>query len=313
MMNVEPSKSSPRKVRVLINPKSGLGTSFDSFWGIIESCFGGDDCEVTYQFSNSVADGKWKARRAVQENVDTILVAGGDGMVNSIGSELIGTPASLGVIPTGSGNGFARHFGIPMDITRAIRCLSDATRCSIDVGIANGHPFFVTCSMAWDAAIVRSFEALPFRGIAPYVFAAATEWISFSPQPFEIEFDGREILSFKEPAICTVANLTQYGGGAQIAPRARPDDGLMEMVMVRHQDLPLLVVNIARLFNGTIDQLPQVFTRQFRHLVVRRKKRAPIQVDGELIEAQPDIEIGLRHKALSILVPRLPRGAHALS
>ncbi|NCC92644.1 MAG: hypothetical protein EOM10_05095 [Opitutae bacterium] len=291
-------------LRVLVNPKSGMGTSFDSFCGIIESCFGANGAMVTYQFSNDINDGKQKARQAVSDGVDTLLIAGGDGMVNSIGSELIGTDVALGVIPTGSGNGFARHFGIPLDISRAIRALADASRSSIDVGTANGRPFFVTCSMAWDAAIVRGFEALPFRGIAPYVFAAATEWMTFIPQPFTIEFDGRETLSFQEPAICTVANLTQWGGGAQIAPRARPDDGYMEMVMVRHQDLPLLLMNIGRLFNGTIDQLSQVFTRRFRHLAVQRQRSAPIQVDGELIDAPPDIQIALQHRALRVLVPR---------
>jgi len=293
-----------RKVRVLINPKSGLGTSFDSFWGIIENCFGSEQTDVSYQFSRSVEDGQRKTQRAIQEGVRTILVAGGDGMVNSIGSELIGSATALGVIPTGSGNGFARHFGIPMDIPRAVRALADADRQSIDVGTANGRHFLVTCSMAWDAAIVRGFEALPFRGIVPYVFAAASEWITFSPQPFEVEFDDKETVSFKEPAICTVANLTQWGGGAQIAPRARPDDGMMEMVMVRHQDLPLLLVNVGRLFNGTIDQLPQVFTRQFRSLVVRRQHPAPIQVDGELVDTGSEIRISLQPKALSVLVPR---------
>ncbi len=74
--------------------------------------------------------------------------------------------------------------------------------------------------------------------------------------------------------------------------------------MVRHQDLPLLLMNIGRLFNGTIDQLSQVFTRRFRHLAVQRQRSAPIQVDGELIDAPPDIQIALQHRALQVLVPK---------
>jgi diacylglycerol kinase (ATP) len=294
----------PRKVRVLVNPKSGLGAAFDSFWGLVEKHWGGEHTDVSYQFSNDVADGKRKAERAIQDGADTILVAGGDGMVNSIGSVLAGTQTALGVIPTGSGNGFARHFGIPLDIPGAVTALADARRQPIDVGTANGRPFFVTCSMAWDAAIVRGFEALPFRGIAPYVFAAATELIGYVAQPFEVELDeGREKLSFPNPVIFTVANLTQFGGGAQIAPQARPDDGLMEMVVVLRQDLPLLLVNIGRLFNGTVDQLSQVSTQRFRRMDVRRRNAAPIQLDGELVAAGPDVEIRLLPKALVVLVP----------
>jgi diacylglycerol kinase family enzyme len=293
-----------RKVRVLVNPKSGLGASFDALWGLVEKHWGGARADVSYQFSHDVADGQRKAARALADGVDTLLVAGGDGMVNSIGSALVGTSVALGVIPTGSGNGFARHFGIPLDLAGAIQTLAGAWRLPIDVGTANGRPFFVTCSMAWDAAIVRGFEALPFRGIAPYVFAAATELIGYDAQPFDVELDeGREKLSFPNPVIFTAANLTQYGGGAQIAPQARADDGLMEMVVVLRQDLPFLLVNIGRLFNGTLDRLPQVLTRRFRTLAVRRRSAAPIQLDGELVEAGRAVEIRLLPQALVVLVP----------
>ncbi|MDD2240905.1 MAG: diacylglycerol kinase family lipid kinase [Kiritimatiellae bacterium] len=303
-MSAEHARGSRRKCRVLINPKSGTKSAVASLRELIERGLTRAQAEVTTQFSHSVADGQQKARRAVQEEVDTIFVVGGDGMVNSIGSELIGTPTALGVIPTGSGNGFARHFGIPLDLPQAIEVLATAPRFAIDVGTANGHPFFVTCSMAWDAEIVRSFEAMPMRGIAPYVFAAAAELITFDPQPFDIEFDGHETVTFDYPAICTVANLTQYGGGAQIAPSARPDDGIMEMVMVRHRDLPHVLVNIRRLFNGTIDQLPQVFTRPFRRLVVTRPQAGPIQVDGELRESPAGVQIDLRPRGLTVRVPQ---------
>ena len=294
--------SDPRQVRVLVNPKSGLGTSFDSFWGAVEKHFG-RDADVAYQFSRDVADGRRKAERAVRDGVDVVLVAGGDGMVNSIGGALVGTPVALGVIPTGSGNGFARHFGIPLDVAGAVAALARARRRAIDVGTANGRPFFVTCSLAWDAAIARRFAAFPFRGIAPYVFAAAAELITYAPQTIHAVLDGAPAQTFSDPILFTVANLTQYGGGAQIAPRARPDDGLMELVVALRPDLPLLLINIARLFNGTLDELPQVATRRFRQLDLHRAQATPIQLDGELVEAGRDVQIRLLPRALTVLVP----------
>ena len=302
-MKPERQGNDPRKVRVLANPRSGLGTSFDSFWGIIEEQFGQPGADVSYQFSNDVADGRRKAERAVRDGVDAVLVAGGDGMVNSIGSVLVGTPVSLGVIPTGSGNGFARHFGIPLDVAGAVKALARARRKTIDVGTVNGRPFFVTCSLAWDAAIARGFEAFPFRGIAPYVFAAAAQLIAYKDQPIHAALDGAPAQIFSAPILFTIANLTQYGGGAQIAPRARPDDGLMELVVVQRPDLPVTLMNIARLFNGTIDQLPQIATRRFRQMDLHRPRSTPIQMDGELVEAGRDLEIRLLPKALSVLVP----------
>ena len=295
-----------RKIRVLVNPKSGIGTSFDSFWGLVEKYWGGRHANVTYQFSNDIADGRLKAKHALEDGVDTILVAGGDGMVNSIGSVLVHTPVALGVIPTGSGNGFARHFGIPLDIPSAVESLARTRRRTIDVGTVNGHPFFVTCSLAWDAAIVQRFEAFPFRGIAPYVFAAAAEWFTYENQPIHATLDGAPTQIFPNPILFTVANLTQYGGGAQIAPKARPYDGFMELVVTLRPDLPLLLLNIARLFNGTIDQLPQITTRRFRILDIHRAKAMPIQMDGELVDAGRDIQVRLLPKALTVLVPGRP-------
>lgn len=306
-MKPEPPTDSLRRVRVLVNPKSGLGFSFDSFWGIVEEQFGPFGADVSYQFSRDVADGRRKAESAVRDGVDALIVVGGDGMVNSIGSALVGTPVALGVVPTGSGNGFARHFGIPLDLPGAVRALARSRRRAIDVGAANGRPFFVTCSLAWDAAIVRGFEAFPFRGIVPYVFAAASELIAYEPQPFEVALDGEPAQVFADPVIFTLANLTQYGGGAQIAPQARSDDGQMEMVVVLRQDLPLVLVNVARLFNGTLDRLPQVLTRRFRTLTVRRRRATPIQLDGELVEAGAEVEIRLLPQTLSVLVPEEAR------
>jgi len=306
-MKPGPPTDSLRRVRVLVNPKSGLGFSFDSFWGIVEEQFGPFGADVSYQFSRDVADGRRKAEGAVRAGVDALIVVGGDGMVNSIGSALVGTPVALGVVPTGSGNGFARHFGIPLDLPGAVRALARSRRRAIDVGAANGRPFFVTCSLAWDAAIVRGFEAFPFRGIVPYVFAAASELIAYEPQPFEVALDGEPAQGFADPVIFTLANLTQYGGGAQIAPQARSDDGQMEMVVVLRQDLPLVLVNVARLFNGTLDRLPQVLTRRFRTLTVRRRRATPIQLDGELVEAGAEVEIRLLPQTLSVLVPEEAR------
>ena len=304
-----PIPDAPRRIRVLANPKSGLGASFAALVDAVEQHFGGSGTDLSYQLSRDINDGRRKTDQAVRDGVDTLLVAGGDGMVNSIGGSLVGTPVALGVIPTGSGNGFARHFGIPLDLAGAVQALSRATRRSIDVGTANGRPFFVTCSMAWDAAIARRFEAFPFRGIAPYVFAAAAELFTYEDQPIHATLDGGPAQLFPNPILFTVANLTQYGGGAQIAPKARPDDGFMEMVVILRPDLPMMLANIARLFNGTLDQLPQVLTRRFRSLDIHRPNATSIQLDGELVQAGRDIEIRLLPKALSVLVPRAHRSS----
>jgi YegS/Rv2252/BmrU family lipid kinase len=295
-----------RRVLALVNRKSGLRRSFEAVRSALDEFWDLPGIDLVYQFCQSAADGTDKARRAVERSVDIVLVAGGDGTVNSVGRALIGTEIAMGVIPTGSGNGFARHFGIPLSPSKAARALAAATATKIDVGFAGDRPFLVTCSMAWDAAIARSFERSPIRGIIPYVFAGVQEFFEYQPQDIAVELDGRERLTFPAPIVFTVANLTQYGGGARIAPHARHDDGFLELVTASRQDIPVLLANLNRFFDGTIDRIPKVVSRQFRRMVVRRERAAAIQIDGEFVEAPAEVEVRVAPGALNVLVPAQP-------
>ncbi|MCZ7592234.1 MAG: diacylglycerol kinase family lipid kinase [Kiritimatiellae bacterium] len=293
-------------VRVLMNPHSGRGHSLDDVVHSVNRHWSELGCDVSFEFSNNEQDGRRKARRAVGDGVSVVLVMGGDGIVNTIGSELIGSDVALGVIPTGSGNGFARHFGVPLNIEAAAKALTRATVRKIDVGVANGRPFFITCSMAADASLVRTIETFPFRGIIPYVFAAAYEMFDYQPQRFEVTLDGREKLEFHSPLVFTAANLTQFGGGLRIAPTAEPDDGLLELVVIEKPETGRALANVPRFFDGTLDGLPGVVTHRFKQMRVRREKKAVIQVDGELQESEAEVEVSVEPRVLSVLVPEKP-------
>jgi diacylglycerol kinase family enzyme len=292
-----------QRVRILINPSSGLGFALDRVRSALIKYWDLPDNDLAIQFSTSKEDGQAKARRAVEDGVGKLLVIGGDGMVNTIGSMLIDTDTALGVIPAGSGNGFARHFNTPLDIVKATEALASAAVQRIDVGFADGQPFFATCSLAWDAALVDIFDKSPVRGVLPYVFAAVYKLFDYTPQPFTLLIDDREEIIIEDPLLCTVANLTQYGGGAQIAPNARADDGKLQLVTLRQRDLPWIVPMLGKLFDGTIDRLPEFQTRSFSRLTVRRKKKGPMQLDGELLPAPAEVEISVRPRALNVLVP----------
>lgn len=307
---MNPNEQAPvakrRQVRVLMNPHSGRSHALDDVVHSVNRHWSEVDCDVTFEFSNNEQDGRRKARRAVSEGVDAVLVMGGDGIVNTIGAELIHKNVALGVIPTGSGNGFARHFGIPLNIDAAARALAHSTPRKIDAGVANGRPFFVTCSMAADASLVRTIETFPFRGIVPYVFAAAYEMFDYQPQRFEVVLDGHEKLEFNSPLVFTAANLTQFGGGLRIAPTAEPDDGLLELVVIEKPEAGRALANVPRFFDGTLDSLSGVVTHRFKKMQVRREKKAVIQVDGELQESNADVEVTVESRALSVLVPDKP-------
>jgi len=295
--------SEKKKVRILINPNSGLGTALDRIRDPLLEHWDLPETDLSIQFSKSKKDGQAKARRAIDEGVGKLLVMGGDGIINTIGNVLIGTDVALGVIPTGSGNGFARHFDIPLDIVKATQALASAKAKQIDVGYANDQPFFVTCSLAWDAALVDAFEKSPVRGVLPYIFAGVYQFFEYTPQPFTFLLDETEELHIPDPLLCTIANLTQYGGGAQIAPGAKSDDGQLQLVTIRRRDFAKVVPMIGKVFDGTCDRLREIETRSFKTLTVHREKEGPMQLEGELLSAPADIHIRVQPRALNVLVP----------
>jgi diacylglycerol kinase (ATP) len=298
------ARSKDRRVLVLANPKSGLSWSFNQMRRAMDTWWDVPGTDLCYQFCQNPEDGLAKTRRAVERGTDIVLVVGGDGTVSTVGRALIGTDAALGMIPAGSGNGFARHFGIPLTPAHAARTLAQATVRQIDVGLADETPFLVTCSMAWDAAIARSFARSRIRGILPYAFAGVQGFFEYQPQDISVELDSVEQITFPSPVVFTVANLSQYGGGAKIAPRARPDDGRLELVVALRQDMPRLMANIHRLFDGSINAVPEVISRTFRSMRVRRAHASAIQIDGELVEAGREVAVRVLPRALKVLVPQ---------
>lgn len=293
----------PRRIVVLVNRKSGLTWSFDAMRRAFEQHWEKPGVDLKYQFTQDVEDGERKTRRCIDDGVDTVVVVGGDGTVSTIGRILVGSPVALGVIPVGSGNGFARHFGIALSPERAVRQLAAAGRQAIDVGVANGTAFLVTCSMAWDASLVKHFERMPIRGVLPYVLAGVQEFFEHRPRRIAATLDTGETMVFDDAMVFTIANLTQFGGGARIAPHARPDDGRLELVVAMRQDIARLVANIGRLFDGTLSELPEVAFHSFRSMHVSRGEPGPIQIDGELVEAGAELDITVNTGSLNVLVP----------
>jgi len=259
--------------------------------------------EVEVHVSQSKADTTERLSPANLGEVDTILVAGGDGMINSVGGELMGRELTLGVLPTGSGNGFARHFGIPLKLPKAAAALASAQPVQIDVGTVNGTPFFVTASFAWDAALVETYERMPMRGVPSYGVAGMMELFRYHPQAFEVAFDDGTTESFPQPILFTVANLTQFGGGAVVAPQADPMDGQLDLVEIDKSNIPNVIWRARAFFERRWDQTDAVRTRRFRALHMTRAEPGPVQVDGEIMEASADVEVAVRPGALRVLVP----------
>ncbi len=293
-----------KRILTLINPQSGSSDSVAKAIAGIREAWEAPDVDLKFQFTTSHEDGHGKATAAVDAGVDTVIAVGGDGTINAIGTALIGRTARLCVIPTGSGNGFARHFDIPLDTHDAALQLRQGRVLRIDVGRVNNTPFLVTMSCAWEVDIAKHFEAMPMRGILPYVLSAVYGVFTYSPQPFRLTIDDEPPILIEHPMLCTVANLTQYGSGVKIAPSAQPDDGLLELVVMERGGLTTLLNQLPSLLLEDPEVIPAFTTQPFRSLRIEREEPSAIQIDGELKEAEAVLSIDIIPSALNVMVPQ---------
>jgi diacylglycerol kinase (ATP) len=233
---------------------------------------------------------------------DLVIAAGGDGTIHEVACALVGTDTPLGIIPVGSGNGFARALGIPVDLKAAVDALSTAVPRPIDVGTVNGQLFLSTAGIGLDAAIACRFsEGSHRRGVLPYVLYGLREWFTHVPEPLDIDLDG--VTSREEPIITVVANTDQYGAGAIIAPGAKPDDGRLLVCRISRMSALRAILSLRRLFNGTLDRASFFVSGPATDAVVTRRGPGPIQLDGEPAMAESVLRFGVRPRALTVCVP----------
>lgn len=241
------------------------------------------------------------ARHALDDGIELVVAVGGDGTMNEVATALVGTHATLGLVPCGSGNGLARHLGLHGSHRRALDILLTGRPQLIDSGLADGHPFFTTAGVGFEAEIAARFNRLTRRGFARYLSTSASAFYRWRPQDFIISHDGasESVRAFT----LAVSNANQYGNNARIAPDARIDDGLLDLCAVPpvrwRNALPLAV----RLFGGTIGRVPGITMRRSACFTIERPQGGLLHTDGEVYEAGTRLAFVVRPASLRVLVP----------
>ena len=170
------------------------------------------------------------ARRAVDEGLDRVIAWGGDGTINEAAGPLIRSETILGVVPGGSGDGFAGGLKIPADPERALAQAVSATVMKLDVGWMGDRHFLNAAGVGFDAAVAEAFRRRRSRGLAGYVAAGLGSALTYRCVPYSLELDGKETTA--PQFLVAFANGPQYGNGFVIAPDADPTDGWLDAVIV---------------------------------------------------------------------------------
>lgn len=218
------------------------------------------------------------ARRAVDAGYDGVLVCGGDGTINETALAMIGTDVPMGIIPAGSGNGLARHLEIPMNPIESLRVIAERNIRACDYGEVNGHPFFCTFGIGFDAAVSDRFAMSHSRGKMTYVRSAFQEFADYQALHYHIVADGEEIDT--DAFLIAVCNAAQYGNNAYIAPEASLVDGKLDLVIVpKITHLGILALGV-ELITGSLNYNKKVIRRQVSEVTIMRES-GPAHLDGE--------------------------------
>lgn len=291
------------KVVAILNPRAGIAAR-----RALEAVRRGRPSwgEVEVRVTSGPGDARTWAAEAARDGIDLLLVVGGDGTANESAWGLLGSRTTLGLVPVGSGNGLARTLGIPLRPERALESLESGISRRMDVGMVNGRPFLNVSGAGFDATVGAEFQAHGLRGgrrgLMTYVWLGLGQSIRYRSQHWTLRagehtFEGRAL-------VVAFVNGRQYGGAAVIAPGARLDDGLLDIVVVEDAPMAEILVNAPRLFLGNIEGYGRYRRMAAAQAVLTGATPAVFHRDGEPEPATGRLEVRVEPRSLSVLVPR---------
>ena len=242
------------------------------------------------------------AQQFALEGYYAVIAVGGDGTVNEVANGLVGTNTALGIVPNGSGNGFARHLDISTRMNRAIEMLNSSEVISVDYGMVNDKKFFSTCGVGFDALVAVQFNEGKSRGLKTYVQNTLQSLFNYKPETYHIL--GEDIDVTTEAFLITFANAGQWGYDAYIAPKASVQDGLMDIAIVNKFPLsaaPKLALN---LFTHNIDENFYMNTVRSKAITLVRENASAIHIDGDPFEMPTELNIKIVEDGLKVLVKK---------
>ena len=287
-----------QQITFIVNPISGTGSK-EHIPELIDEMldherFDYEVCQTAYRGNAAEI-----AREAAAAGVHIVVAVGGDGTVNEVARSLVHTQTALGIIPTGSGNGLARHLCIPMSSSKALELINQCQIEEFDYGVINGQPFFCTCGMGFDAFISLKFAEAGKRGPITYVENVLKEGLKYKPETYEIvdETGTKHYKAF----LIACANASQYGNNAYIAPGATMKDGELDVIVMEPFDVLDAPQIAADLFMKTLGNNSKIKTFRTRSLHIHRKEAGAIHYDGDPIMTDNDIDVHVEHLGIRIV------------
>ncbi|MFA8433429.1 MAG: diacylglycerol kinase family protein [Marinifilaceae bacterium] len=284
------------KLLAIINPISGTGKQ-KGMEELLQQHLDSSKFQLHTQYTQYAGHGSAIAKEAIQQQFDAVLAIGGDGTINEIARSLAGSEVAMGIIPCGSGNGLARHLGIPMDTVKAIQWLNKAEIKKMDTVKANNELFVNVAGVGFDAFISHEFAKMESRGLISYAKAVIKSFFSYPLQDFIIET--KEQKHQLQGLLLSFANSSQFGNNAYIAPKASIQDGQINLVLLKRPKLFQIPGLALKTFTKRLET-SSLFTQIKGDEFLIRQNDTLGHVDGEPIEFGSEIHLIVCPQSLNV-------------
>lgn len=241
------------------------------------------------------------AQQFAAQEYYAVIAVGGDGTVNEVATGLIGTNTALGIVPNGSGNGFARHLDISTRMNRAIEMLNSSEVIHVDYGLVNDKPFFSTCGVGFDAVVAQDFSNSE-RGIKGYIQSIIKDIFQYEPDTYHLQGEGVDLTT--TAFLINFANAGQWGYDAYIAPKASVQDGWLDVSIASKFPMVVAPGLALRLFTKTIDETMHLNTLRCKEITLTRPSEGIAHIDGTPVILPSSLHVKIVEDGLKVLVKK---------
>jgi len=266
------------KIAFLINPEAGTVASRKQATELIHY-LQKNNPKALYKTRSSEEVSEITADLA-KHNFEAVFGCGGDGTLNLISKQLLGTDTALAMIPLGSGNGFARHHSIPLKWNKALEIIENPQISKRDTGTINGIHFLNIAGIGFAAKISHAFKGTKRRGLRGYTTTVVR---NLRMEPFEAVVSNENSIWQGETWMVDFCNGSQWGNNFRVESGARDDDGTLNAVIFKKMS-PVKIPSLGfRFASNTVSKSPDIYRISGASFVMEFEGRKPMHVDGEAI------------------------------
>ena len=288
--------------RAIVNPAAG-GHSIYREWPLISKHLTDKGLKFDHVYTEGVGHAIELAKAAANTDYRYIIAVGGDGTINEVVNGILSSNGSrntiLGIVSAGTTCSFARSIGIPLDTINSCKLLTSKNTIPIGVGLVEYkcgneqlHRFFVNeADVGFGATVVEASKLMHnYFGrkinYLPHILGGIGALLSYKNKRIAINVDEKA----EEICVCTmlvIANGTYFGGGMRVAPYAKPDDGLLDMILFGDMGKSEMMKVWSMTYNGRHISNKKVRLRQIKNLSIKSNEKVLVEADGELIGEGP--------------------------